>query len=286
MRRWAVTGTPIQNRLKDFSALLKFLQVHPYSDEKKFESDISNLWKAGEVDEAIKRLKRLSRCLLLRRPQDTVNLPPRKDLQCLVTFTRAERELYDSIRHQAIQHVDEAKFEASIESGSSAYMNVLQQIEAMRMVCNLGLHYHSRHDRSKMARSSAPFTEEDWSATAQRIFNLHRSMASIQCYYCAVPLEAAERLLVDDEQSQPLFSRCLRFTCADCVQADGLQGTGVCECNRGPGCAMAPVSITVAGMEEEEPDSRTVLGSSDERLPTKVATLITELQALPPVVKR
>ena len=83
--RWAVTGTPIHNRLADFAALLKFLRVYPYSDSKRFERDVSNFWKAGDAAEGARRLKRLSRCLLLRRPKHTVELPFRKD--CNVPWT-------------------------------------------------------------------------------------------------------------------------------------------------------------------------------------------------------
>ena len=54
MSRWAITGTPIQNRLKDFFALLKFLRVHPYGEQRNFDNDITNLWKAGQHDEAAK----------------------------------------------------------------------------------------------------------------------------------------------------------------------------------------------------------------------------------------
>lgn len=288
MCRWAVTGTPIQNRLKDFSALLKFLQVYPYDDQKNFDRDISNLWKAGDIDEAIKRLKRLSGCLLLRRPQGTVKLPSRKDLQCTVTFAPAERELYDSIRHRAIQQINEATFELANKSGSSAYINVLQQIEAMRMVCNLGLHYHSRHDITKTSLSSATALEQSWSATAQRIFNLHRTMASIQCHHCSSPVEFLERFFPDDEQGQALFSRCLRFFCADCVQTRTLF-PGYCGCDHEPPCDIAPVVTTVAGIEDTnggvsglEDVQRVSLG----QLPTKVATLVTQLMGLPAGVKR
>jgi SNF2-related domain len=39
--RWAMTGTPLQNRLTDFASLLQFLRVFPYSDHKVFESLIA-----------------------------------------------------------------------------------------------------------------------------------------------------------------------------------------------------------------------------------------------------
>ena len=293
MCRWAVTGTPIQNRLRDFSALLKFLRVHPYSDRKMFESDIANLWKVGEVDEAVKRLKRLSHCILLRRPQNTVKLPSRRDLRCTVKFTPPERQLYDSIRNQVIRGIDEANAEAAANSHSASnsayYFNVLQQIEAMRMVCNLGLHYHSRSDVQKAFQSLPAMLWQDWSAQAQQVFDLHRNMDSLQCQFCELPLDSVERLQALD---QPLFSRCFRFTCADCAQLAG-DHTRRCGCGSAFGCDIAPVSITVTAME----DGAWSQGQSNDpivlqnpflataTLPTKIGTLVTQIRALPLGVK-
>jgi SNF2 family DNA or RNA helicase len=73
--RWAVTGTPVQNRLADLAALLKFIQASPYNDVKQFETDISSLWESGEDEEAVNRLQYLWACLLLRRTKETINVP-------------------------------------------------------------------------------------------------------------------------------------------------------------------------------------------------------------------
>ncbi|KAJ2988129.1 hypothetical protein NUW58_g4138 [Xylaria curta] len=90
--RWAVTGTPIQNRLGDLASLLKFVRAYPYTDPKQFDADISRPWKSGEDEEAVKRLKRLSACLLLRRPKGALDLPPRRDLVYKVEFMPEEKE--------------------------------------------------------------------------------------------------------------------------------------------------------------------------------------------------
>jgi SNF2 family DNA or RNA helicase len=40
--RWAVTGTPLQNRLGDIATMCQFLRVYPYGDRKAFHRDIIN----------------------------------------------------------------------------------------------------------------------------------------------------------------------------------------------------------------------------------------------------
>ncbi|KAK5653426.1 hypothetical protein OQA88_8911 [Cercophora sp. LCS_1] len=138
--RWAVTGTPIQNHINDLAALLKFLNVYPYSEKRVFDADISHHWKSGNDGEAVKRLKRLAGCLLLRRSKGTVQLPPRHDQVCHVEFQPQERELYNQLRTRAIARIDDSLLAVNrgVDTATS-FISILQQIEAMRMVCNLGL---------------------------------------------------------------------------------------------------------------------------------------------------
>ena len=79
--RWAVIDTPIQNKIGDLAALLKFIRAYPYHETKRFESDIGQLWKSGDMEEAVKRFPRLSRGLILRRPTTVIELPLRADLK-------------------------------------------------------------------------------------------------------------------------------------------------------------------------------------------------------------
>ncbi|RSL97570.1 hypothetical protein CDV31_012983 [Fusarium ambrosium] len=203
--RWAVTGTPIQNRLGDLATLFKFIRAYPYTDRRCFDVDISRLWKSGEYDEAIKRLKRLSACMLLRRPKATINLPARQDLQCPVNFSTEERALYDNLRQKVIMSIDQALKKDLEHSRNGMYVNVLQQIESLRLVCNLGLHYHMRHDK---APQTSP-EEDSWASTAQGTFNVQREMEPPVCIQCYSTLEITETLLEDPsvpQQSAQFFS--------------------------------------------------------------------------------
>ncbi|PFH57629.1 hypothetical protein XA68_14768 [Ophiocordyceps unilateralis] len=266
--RWAVTGTPIQNRLGDLASLLKFTRVHPYDDTKRFDADISHLWKSGDNGEAIKRLKRLAVCLLLRRPKQTVCLPPRQDMRCCIEFTRAERDEYDKIRRQAITRIDEALDQDSEVVRSGVYVNVLQQIESLRLFCNMGLHYHSRHEQWNLKRGT------DWSSVAQHDFDLRREMGPIICFICFGTIDLTDTLL-HDPTTKHSFSRCMKLTCSECLQK--LEPPGrLLECGHNPPCPSAFVSLSSIAIDGTE-----IVPSAPARpigLPSKVAALVEDIK--------
>lgn len=280
--RWAVSGTPVQNRLSDFATLLRFIRVYPYNDPKRFDADISRPWKSGEDEEAVKRLKRLSASLLLRRPKGTVNVPSRRDTQCPVDFSRDERILYDKIRDKTIAIVD--NFQGNSEaSGASTYVNVLQQIESLRLVCNLGLYYRTRHD--KLSQSSVQ-AASDWTKVAQHTFNVQREMGPIIRRQCSTVLELVETLFDDSTSIQhlPQYCRCLKFVCSDCTHKLIQAGCAI-TCGHSPQCPVAPVSLS-SSVLEEVPDlifARTKMPVLS--LPSKVEALVADLKSLNPGVK-
>ncbi|KAK6700392.1 hypothetical protein SNK05_013203 [Fusarium graminearum] len=271
--RWAVTGTPIQNRLGDLASLFKFIKVYPYTDRKCFDADISRLWKTGEYQEAINRLKRLSKCLILRRDKGTVSLPPRKDMQCPVDFSPEERSLYDNLRQDTVVIIDEATNCDSDSVKPGSYTNVLQQIESLRLVCNIGLHYHTRHD--KIIRN-IPEADE-WAKTAQTIFNMEREMVPTLCLRCSSASDIPETISEGPTTTSqnPLFFSCLRFICAECTQSSGQN----LECGHNPRCAVAQVSTSGQSLETSLSD---VQPQTDIGLPSKVKALITDIRNLPP----
>ena len=275
--RWAVTGTPIQNRLTDLASLLKFIRAHPYTDPKQFDADITHLWKTGQDEEAVKRLKHLSASILLRRAKGAISLPPRRDTQCPVDFTRDERAVYDSAREQTITRIDEALQKSSEVSRIGIYVNALQQIESLRLICNMGLHYHTRHNKSL-----PPTNSSDWSTVAQQTFNLRREMGPMICLQCSGTLELTDYLITAQHNAQ--FSKCLRFTCGDCSYLRRRARQAV-SCGHSPRCSVASVSIKSGELEEVpsliSPDPKPLTQS----IPSKVEALIADLNGQPTDIK-
>jgi SNF2 family DNA or RNA helicase len=289
--RWAVTGTPIQNRLGDLAALFKFLDVYPYGDTKHFDAHITHLWKSGESEKAMERLKRLSRCLILRRPKTTINLPTRTDLRCLVNFTSDERALYEKTKSQAIAHFTEAAtHEGADHLPSTTFVNIIQQINALRMVCDMGMHYHSRYD-VKPAEYNTPSEPTDWTSVAQQTFNFQCEITSIACQLCKSTLDITERLFSDSNNhlANPLFFQCRKFVCPDCVQHSREGHTKDFLCGHSPPHIFAEVSLNRDILEDSilmpahSVPGRKVLPNG---LPSKVTSLLRRLKDQAPNTKR
>lgn len=274
--RWAVTGTPIQNRLGDLATLFTFIRAYPYTDRRCFDTDISRLWKSGEYQEAVKRLKRLSACLLLRRAKGTVSLPPRQDLQCPVDFSQEERALYNKLRQQTIISIEKGLEKGLESSRAGVYVNVLQQIESLRLVCNLGLHYHARHGKASQTSQKV----DNWADIAQNAFNLQRDMSHLVCLQCSSTLELTETVLEDPSvtQQSSLFFSCLSFICADCTQKIVQPVT----CGHSPRCPMAHVSTSGSALESSSLEMLPQVKTTPGGLPSKVEALIRDIKTLPP----
>ncbi|KAI0381073.1 SNF2 family N-terminal domain-containing protein [Hypomontagnella monticulosa] len=279
--RWAVTGTPIQNRLSDLAALFSFIRAFPYDNPKIFDDDISRPWKFGEGEESIKKLKRLSASILLRRPKSTIELPPRRDLQCPVNFSIEERAVYEDIKHSAITRIDELLQDDSGPSKAHKYANILQQIEALRLFSNLGLHYHSRHNMA-LDRPA----ETDWEKIAQNVFNSQRAMGPMICIRCSSVLGLAEAFLEDPSSTRgkAQISSCLKFLCAECSGRDGRHNRTIA-CGHSPPCSAASISTDDTTIDEvgNFPVAQTTINPNN--LPSKIKALIADLMTVPSDVK-
>ncbi|KAK8139402.1 hypothetical protein PG984_002782 [Apiospora sp. TS-2023a] len=254
--RWAVTGTPIQNRLSDFAALLQFIRVHPYDDTRRFDIDIANLWKTGEETQAVERLKLFSQFLLLRRPKDTIDLPARHDLNCPVEFTRDERMVYEKMRMQTITKMDESLNDDSGSYKPGSYMNVLQQIEALRLFCNLGLQFQSRHaQRGTNGLLGETITPDNWSLRAQKAFQAQRDIQTMVCLQCDSALEIAETLLDEDAPKW--------------------------RTSPAPSCPSHLVSLSCAALDDAPSLGDFSIDEASAGLSSKVQTLISDLKCRP-----
>lgn len=132
--RWAVTGTPIQNRLSELFSLLFFLRLHPYCDKKAFDRAIANPCFRGD-QAGLETLRRLLGYIMLRRSKDVITLPDREDHRRFLKFSVQEQHAYDIAEKKAIECLEDALLSRKPEEG---YRNALQKLTALRTICELG----------------------------------------------------------------------------------------------------------------------------------------------------
>ncbi|CAJ0576985.1 unnamed protein product, partial [Mesorhabditis spiculigera] len=100
--RWALTGTPIHNKLTDLYALVKFMDILPFAD--------FTFWKEkmeGSSKECANRVNTLVHTILLHRNKDILKLPERVNHDCRLQMDGDEKKAYEMMLDSAQMKVEE-----------------------------------------------------------------------------------------------------------------------------------------------------------------------------------
>ncbi|KAF2872666.1 hypothetical protein BDV95DRAFT_628251 [Massariosphaeria phaeospora] len=220
-RRWAVTGTPLHNRLSDFSSLLQYLQVYPFSNRKVFEDAIVKVWKQGDETLALERLRRLFKSITIRRLRSSIELTPRTDLQRVVHFSTSELNAYREIEAPIAHSLDLALARGHQEPGT--YMNALVKINALRKFCNLG---EGQRDNTTTIGSDGTAGSHN---EVQTIVDDLLGSGQALCMVCNTNLTDK---MDDGESAKDIYlTRCIRVICGNCYLRKGwttTTSTGIC----------------------------------------------------------
>ena len=136
-RRWAVTGTPVQNRLEDLGALMAFLRVKPFDEKGGFAQYIMAPFKMCDP-EILPKLRLLVDSITLRRLKDRIDLPQRHDHLVKLDFSSAERQIYDVFAKNASDRVKVIVNQREKSLGGKSYVHILQSILRLRLICAHG----------------------------------------------------------------------------------------------------------------------------------------------------
>lgn len=132
--RWAITGTPIQNKLSDFASIVKFLRVYPYCEQKTFDDHISRPWRRGD-GQGFSRLQTLVRAITIARTKAVVDLPDRQDFIHHLDFSASELSLHEDAKKQTAALLHDA---ISSSGQARATFNALQRLNTLRLICSHG----------------------------------------------------------------------------------------------------------------------------------------------------
>lgn len=140
VKRWALTGTPIVNRLEDLYSLVKFLRVEPWNNFAFWKAFITSPFETADgAEDALKIVQSIIAPLCLRRTKDMkqngkplVSLPEKVVEIRRVTFSEDEKRLYSHIYARVRTSVA-----AQVESGTvnKSYTTLLTKILRLRQVC-------------------------------------------------------------------------------------------------------------------------------------------------------
>lgn len=109
--RLLLTGTPLQNNLKELWALLNFLMPKLFDSEEEFnELFMSNSDDPKSQDMVIKQIHRLLRPFMLRRLKEDVekSLPKKKEIYLYFGMSQMQKKLYKQILSKNIDVVNGA----------------------------------------------------------------------------------------------------------------------------------------------------------------------------------
>ncbi|KAI1113180.1 DNA repair protein rad-5 [Nemania sp. NC0429] len=138
--RWAITGTPIVNRLEDLFSLVRFLRVEPWNNFSFWRTFITTPFESKDFMRALDVVQTVLEPLVMRRTKDMktpdgeplVLLPPKSIEIVDVELSQAERAVYDYVFARA-----KRTFSANIEKGTvmKAYTTIFAQILRLRQTC-------------------------------------------------------------------------------------------------------------------------------------------------------
>jgi DNA repair protein RAD5 len=301
-RRWAVSGTPIQNHLDDLFALLHFLRLSPLGDysywSKAILTPLADRRDAPSMTAALTELRAALEPLMLRRTKATrdatgapiVLLPPRVTNVEWLLFSDEERDFYDALRTQT-----KVRFDTFVAEGRvlNNYATVLHMLLQLRQACDhpylvlarsgadadigkIGArllrrweHEQAGRDARLSASASANFLER----TLRELGEGGAKAALEEDGAAAGPASAASECVVClDQYDDPVLTSCSHKFCRECILG----------CLGASGRAQCPICREIV----ERHDLVTVPGSRftvdlDEhwRVSTKIEALMADLRS-------
>jgi superfamily II DNA or RNA helicase len=99
--RLALSGTPIENRLRELWSLASFANPGILGTARKFETRFERPISTDRASPLAAELRAVVRPFLLRRTKDDVlrELPPKTEIDRVVTLKSADKRMYDALAH-------------------------------------------------------------------------------------------------------------------------------------------------------------------------------------------
>ena len=126
--RFALTGTPIENRLSELWSIFDFLMPGMLFSYSRFQKEFEGPIVREEDERAIKRLRQLTRPFVLRRLKADVlkELPDKSEITIYAGMEEEQRQLYDANVWQ---------LKSTLAYGTQKSMQILAALVRLRQIC-------------------------------------------------------------------------------------------------------------------------------------------------------
>ena len=228
-RRWAVTGTPVQNRLDDLGALIKFLRVKPFNEKHGFAQFILSPFKNADP-EILPKLRLLVDSITLRRLKDRIDLPPRHDRVVRLPFSDEEFTLYEWFAKDSDNKMKIIASENKKSLGGKTYVHILRAIMRLRLLCAHGRELLSEDDlkiTEGFSMNNAIDLEDEGEderpvlscRQAYEMLMLFKETNGDNCAQCARKIGFKDNELENTSSSNDIIGYmmpCYQIVCRDC----------------------------------------------------------------------
>ncbi|THV06582.1 hypothetical protein K435DRAFT_645293 [Dendrothele bispora CBS 962.96] len=290
-RRWAVTGTPIVNKLEDLYSLLKFLDFKPWSDYSFFRSFITVPFLSHDP-KAIEIVQVILESILLRREKNMrgsdgkriVELPPKEIEVEYLEFSPMERKIYDSIYNSAKKNFDILTAKGLL---SKNYTHILAMIMKLRRAV---LHPHLvLSDNDQRALSPVgdglvdvndlikKFADENGESNNTFAETVLANIEEDESGECPICLDVMDTPTIVPECLHR-WQDCITTYIATCEMKG--EETKCPTCSRGPIRQSDLIEVLRPSPTSQEPDPDVVLRRNDFIMSTKLTALLQNLRRL------
>jgi SNF2 family DNA or RNA helicase len=144
--RLALTGTPVENRLRELWSLLDFANPGMLGSATRFEERFERPIAADPRCEATSLLRAIVRPFVLRRSKEQVltELPPKTEIDRACVLTPAQKKLYDALAHTL--RADVKKSIAANGLAASRFSVLTAILRLRQMACDPRLVDWTQHD--------------------------------------------------------------------------------------------------------------------------------------------
>jgi SNF2 family DNA or RNA helicase len=136
--RFALTGTPVENRLAELWSILEFANPGLLGSLETFRREFAMPIERYGNQEAAERLRRIVSPFLLRRlkgdPLILQDLPAKHEMKVICTLTREQASLYQAAVNEELRRIEDSE-------GIERRGRVLALLMALKQICNHPAHY-------------------------------------------------------------------------------------------------------------------------------------------------